>query len=301
MSSVLRSSRYKRRAVAALTLLVVLWVLVGAQPATSLGLLRVHVIDVGQGDAIYIKLPNGDDLLVDGGKPAAGPTVVAYLLAQGVDDLELLVATHGDEDHIGGLPAVLAAYTVEAAWLDSQDCATQVCARFYQGLAAQGTPVTLVRAGTSETRGDVALLVLNPAEPLYADRNNNSVVLRLSLGTVDVLLTGDAETGAEGRMLASGLPLEAEILKVAHHGSNSSSGAEFLAVVQPKAALISVGSNSYGHPREEVLQRLAAAGATVWRTDRVGTLVVTTDGTHYSLYGETQYRLFIPLVARSWN
>ena len=133
-------------------------------------------------------------------------------------------------------------------------------------------------------------------------------MLRVSYGSVDLLLTGDAESGAEGRMVRSELPLDAEVLKVSHHGSNSGSGAEFLSAVAPQEAIISAGPNSYGHPRAEVLQRLANVGASVWRTDLDGTIVVTTDGTTYSVtteFGPTPtptvivvYRVFLPAIIR---
>ena len=243
----------------------------------------VTFIDVGQGDSCWLHLPNGDDVLVDGGKPQAGPAVVAYLNEHGVADIELMVATHGDADHIGGLIDVLASMPVAEAWLDSQTCTTAMCQEFYQALADNGVVTATVRMGESYSWGEVAALVLNPSEPLYADKNENSVVLRVSYGSVDFLLTGDAETGAENRMLNSGLPLEAEILKVAHHGSSSSSSPAFLSAVSPEVAVISVGPNPYGHPTEQTLARLQAVGATIYRTDHHGTIVITTDGYTYSL------------------
>ena len=216
--------------------------------AVHVPLLAAHFIDVGQGDSCWLHLPNGDDVLVDGGKPQAGPTVVAYLQQHGVDDIELMVATHGDADHIGGLLDVLGSMPVDVAWLDSQTCSTQTCADFYQALDSHDVITGIVRMGESYVWGGVTALVLNPSEPLYTNKNENSVALRVSLGSVDLLLPGDAETGAEGRMLRSGLPLDAEILKVAHHGSNSSSSAAFLGAVRLQEAIISVGPNPYGHP-----------------------------------------------------
>ncbi len=245
-------------------------------------------INVGQGDSCWLRLPNGDDVLVDGGEPQAGPTVVAYLQQQGVTDIDLMVATHGDSDHIGGLLSVLDAMPVHEAWLDSQDCTTATCLDLYQAFTDHGVVTAIVRMGETHEWGAVTALVLNPSEPLYADKNENSVVLRIGYGTVDLLLTGDAETGAEGRMLSSGLPLSAEVLKVAHHGSNSSSSASFLSAVGPQRAIISVGPNSYGHPRAEVLQRLADVGAIIYRTDIDGTIVVSTDGVTYTVVRENQ-------------
>ena len=249
----------------------------------SAGSMSVTFIDVGQGDCSWLHLPNGDDVLVDGGKPEAGPTVVAYLEEHGVTDIELMVATHGDADHIGGLIDVLASMPVAEAWLDSQTCNTATCQEFYQSLADNDVVTVTVRMGENYSWGEITALVLNPSEPLYADKNENSVVLRISYGSVDFLLTGDAETGAENRMVNSGHPLEAEILKVAHHGSSSSSSPTFLSAVRPEVAVISVGPNPYGHPSEQTIARLQAVGATVYRTDQHGTIVVTTDGYTYSV------------------
>ena len=198
--------------------LLCLWALVLTVPdpiaTANSSTLTAHFIDVGQGDSCWLHLPNGDDVLVDGGKPQAAPTVVAYLQQHGVDDIELMVATHGDADHIGGLLDVLGSMPVDVAWLDSQTCTTQTCADFYQALDSHGVITDIVRMGESYVWGGVTALVLNPSEPLYANKNENSVTLRVSLGSVDLLLTGDAETGAEGRMLGRGLPLDAEVLKV---------------------------------------------------------------------------------------
>jgi len=258
----------------------------GIHASANAGTLTVHFIDVGQGDSCWLHLPNGDDILVDGAKPQAGPTVVAYLSSHGVTDIELMVATHGDADHIGGLLDVLAAIPVGEAWLDSQTCTTGACLDFYQALADHGVVTATVRMGESYAWGEVTALVLNPSEPMYADKNENSVVLRVSYGNVDFLLTGDAGTGAEGRMLASGLPLDAEVLKVGHHGSDSSSSVAFLVAVASQEAVISVGPNAYGHPRSEVLQRLTAVGATIWRTDEVGMIVITSNGVTYTVMTE---------------
>lgn len=263
-----------------------------AQPLTA------HFIDVGQGDSCWLHLPDGRDILIDGGKPAAGPTVVAYLTTNSVTDIDLMVATHGDYDHIGGLLDVLEAIPVTEAWLDSQTCTTATCRQFYQSLANHNVVTATVRVGETYPWGDVTALVLNPSEPLYSDKNENSIVLRISYDSTDILLTGDTETGAEGRMMASGLPLDAEILKVGHHGSNSSSSADFLATVGPSEAVISVGPNSYGHPREEVLQRLTDVGAEIWRTDEVGTIIVTTEAGQYTIMpaDAAPNQLCLPLI-----
>ena len=264
--------------------------------------LSVTFIDVGQGDSCWLHLPNGDDVLVDGGRPRAGPTVVAYLEEHSIADIDLMVATHGDADHIGGLIDVLASMPVAEAWLDSQTCTTLTCQEFYQALVDNGVVTATKRMGEFHTWGEVTALILNPSEPLYADKNENSVVLRVSYGSVDFLLTGDVETGAENRMLNSGNPLGAEILKVAHHGSSSSSSPAFLSAVSPEVAVISVGPNQYGHPTEQTLSRLQEVGATIYRTDEHGTIVITIDGSTYSVSPsqELTHTVLLPLVLKSY-
>ena len=258
----------------------------------------IGVMELGGGLGLT---PKPDDGL--GGKPQAGPTVIAYLDQHGVTDIDLMVATHGDADHIGGLIDVLESMPVAEAWLDSQTCTTLTCQEFYQALADNGVVTATVRMGESYPWGGVTALVLNPSEPLYADKNENSVVLRVSYGSVDFLLTGDAETGAENRMLSSGHPLEAEILKVAHHGSSSSSSPAFLCGVGPEVAVISVGPNSWGHPTEQTLSRLQAVGATIYRTDQQGTITVTTDGSTYSVSvsEELTKTVFLPIILNAYS
>lgn len=275
-----------------------------ASPVAAPGLMTVHIINVGQGDAILLALPGGQRVLVDGGPTAAGPTVVAHLDSLGVTHLDLIIATHGHADHIGGLSHVIRSRPVAAVWADSWDCSTLTCRTFYQSISEQGIVTDTARAGHVFDWGAAQGLVVHPADPLAAHPNDRSVVLLVTYGSVDVLLTGDAEAAAEVQMLSSGLPLAAEILKVAHHGSESSTTPAFLAAVAPRDALISVwASNPYGHPRQAILDRLTASGVEVWRTDLEGSIVVSTDGNSYSMSAESgrrapplTWRTYLPIV-----
>jgi len=253
----------------------------GTPPATP-PTFTVHFIDVGQGDATLIEV--GEiDIVVDGGR--SGSRVLPYLAGQEVPDIDLLVATHPDADHIGGLDEVLEQYDVLEVWTNGATSGTQAYQDFAGAVGMEGAVERQIRRGYSTQYGGVTLTVLHPAEPLTGDTNGDSVVLRLSCGSVDVLLTGDATEDSEASMLADpSVDLDADVLKVGHHGSRTSTTDAFLDAVTPTDAVISVGAgNTYGHPAQETLGRLAAHGATVYRTDLNGTVVLTSDCSTYSI------------------
>jgi len=256
-------------------------------PPTAIGLLQVTFLDVEQGDAAWIKTPDGWDILIDGGEKSQGPGLVSYLQSHGVSDIEFLVLTHPHDDHVGGLIAILENMEVDEALTNCQSYDSATYREFQELLLDKAIPTTCVRDGNNFAWGDnISADAVNPPDPLMTAPdpiNNNSVVLRISYGTIDFLFTGDIESEAEAEILARGRTVEAEILKVAHHGSQYSSTAPFLTAVDPEMAVISVGPNSYGHPTAEAIQRLRDADATIYRTDLNGTIVVITDGTTYSV------------------
>jgi len=248
------------------------------------GKIEVHFIDVGQADAIYISLPDKNDILIDAGNVGDRSAVINYLKGKQVDDIELMIATHPHEDHIGGLPAVLDAYKVERIIDSGKAAGTNI----YKEYAAKATTEGAIWEQDNHqviTLGNTTLQILT-GNDTWNDLNDYSVVCRLDTGEIELLFTGDAEKPAETALTEQ---LYAEILKVGHHGSNSSSSPAFLSKVKPEAAIISVGlNNQYGHPTNDTIQRLLAAGAAVYRTDLNGTVVVTTDGKTYSITSEHQ-------------
>lgn len=256
----------------------------------------VAFISVGQGDAILVRDGNGYDVLVDGGRPSAGAIVLAYLRQVGVDDLEAVLATHADQDHIGGLIDILHAddIPVESALYNGYPGDTQTWVQFVEAVAAEGLTLMPVQYPQTLTWGGVSAQVLNPVSNLPTpEQNEASVVLSLAIGQVDLLLTADISAQTESELLARGPSLQAEVLKVAHHGSQYSSSLDFLKAVEPVEAIISVGDNSYGHPAPETMQRLISVGARLWRTDFSGTVGVTSDGSSYSLTPRLNY---LPLI-----
>lgn len=246
------------------------------------GRLHVYFLDVGQGDAILIRAPDGRQILVDGGpSPTALLNELGDLLPFWDRDLDLVVLTHPDGDHVTGLIPLLDRYRVAQALDVPQSDTAAAAAAWRERLTAAKTPRAYAQRGMRLPVGDLHITVLNPAAtPLRgtaSDENNNAIVLRLDYGQTSLLLTGDAETEAEAALLAAGLPLRADVLKVGHHGSNGSTSAPFVAAVAPHVAVIQVGAgNTFGHPNPEVLKRLA--GAQVYRTDQQGRIEVVSDG-----------------------
>lgn len=275
-------------------------------PSAASGVLAVTFVDVGQGDAAWLNTPDGWDILIDGGKETEGPGLVSYLQGHGVTDIEVLILSHSHSDHIGGLVTVLENMEVDQALTNCQPYSTDVYQTFLDLLNAKGIAITCVRDGDAFAWGShISAAAVNPPEPLMSgtasDTNNNSIVLRVTYGTVDLLFTGDVEWEAEAAILARGPTLEAEILKVARHGSDSSSTPAFLTEVDPEEAIISVGaSNPYGHPASQALQRLRSAGATVYRTDLHGTILVETDGSGYWVHPERHVWIYLPLGLRAF-
>lgn len=270
--------------------LALLWlVLLLSSPALAADLV-LEAIDVGQGDALLLTSPSGKRILVDGGPPEAGPVLAAALRRRGVDALDLLVISHPHLDHVGGLDDVLRVappkLVIDPGVVPSHDAANDDPIGAYRALLralkGMGVPHQVVRAGRRFDIGGAEVEVLGPPEP-YIERtrsepNANSLVLRVRYGEVFLLLTADAEPETERWLLRDRKKLRAQVLKVAHHGGRHSSTREFLEAVRPQVAVISVGANDYGHPAPATLQRLADVGAKVLRTDRHGTVRITTDG-----------------------
>jgi competence protein ComEC len=246
----------------------------------------VHFINVGQGDSIYIKAPNGEDILIDGGNKD-GSDVVAYLKKQKVKDIEFMIATHPDADHIGGLDEVLKAFPVKNVYAPKVSHTTQAYKDFLTAVKNKKLMIKTAKADvTLSIKGVIAKFVGPVKAYSTSDTNDWSAVLKITYGKNSFLFTGDAETKAETDMIKAKKDLRADVLKVGHHGAKTSTSTAFLNAVKPKYAVISVGKNSYGHPTKEVLNRLKAAKVTVYRTDQKGTIVFTSNGSKLSVKTE---------------
>lgn len=270
-----------------------------AEPAPQL--MTVAFLDVGQGDATLIRDGNGFDVLVDGGNKGASDYLIKYMKEANVDDLEIVLATHADRDHIGGLIGVIESneIPVESVYYNGYPGSTQTWIEFSDAVTAAGLNLYKAKYPDTYTWGGINVHVLNPIEGwIDPDQNKASVVLRMDYANSSVILPADIDTNIETQLPGRAVTLEADVLKVAHHGSKNSTSETFLAAVMPREAIISVGSNAYGHPSIETISRLDANDIGIWRTDAIGTIFLSTDGEAIELLPKL---VFIPSAMNSFE
>ncbi|MCF6466390.1 ComEC/Rec2 family competence protein [Clostridium sp. Cult2] len=247
---------------------------------TKTEVLKVHYIDVGQGDSIFIELPNGQTSLIDGGPGSNSKTVVNYLKKQNVKKIDYLIATHPHEDHIGGLPEVIKSFDIGSIYMPDITHTTKAFENLLLAIKNKGKKITITKAGDELiNEKNLKYEALAPSSDSYDNLNNYSIVLKLKYKNNAFLFMGDAEKPSEDEILAAGYDIKADVIKVGHHGSNSSSGGRFITNVSPHHAVVSCGKgNSYGHPHKETVNRFTGNNIKLYRTDRDGTIVFTSDG-----------------------
>lgn len=241
-------------------------------------LFSLTILDVGQGLSVLVQA-DGEYLLYDGGGRGASSYVVAYLQQYGVTELEWLVASHYDEDHISGLVGALHTTPVEQALMPDYTTDTQIYQSLQNALAEKAVTVTYPAQGDTFSLGGAEIQIVGPKNCDYDSDNSNSLCLRIEYGDFRCLLTGDAEQDAERDMAASRQDLSCDVYVVGHHGSSSSTSEELLEVASPRYAFLSVGAgNAYGHPTEQTLDALRQHGVALYRTDTQGEVTVYSDG-----------------------
>ena len=266
--------RFKRY----LCVLLILAHLLIYAPALAFAGLTVTFLDVGQGAGAIIQC-DGEVMMYDGGGSSSSSLVYSYLRKTlGIEHIDVMVASHPHEDHIGGLSGALNACSVGTIYSPVTEYDSKQFSSLLKYAGKQGLSLTVPSVGDTFMIGSATATFLSPAKA-YENVNDTSLVVRIVYGETSFVFTGDAEWDAEHDMVASRADLSATVLSVGHHGSNTSSSYVFLREVMPQYAVISVGKgNSYGHPTENVLSRLRDAGAQVYRTDLQGTITCTSDG-----------------------
>lgn len=241
------------------------------------GTLKVHYIDVGQGDATLITC-DGHHMLIDAGGNDKGTYVQDYLQRQGVEHLDYAIGTHPDADHIGGLDVILYKFDTDLVMMPDYEKDTRTYDDVIQTIKNRTQKLKVPEPGQSYKLGNAVFTVVAPNKK-YGDGNNNSIVLVLQNGRNRFLFTGDAELEAEKDILFAGWDIAADVYKVGHHGSACSSSEAFLEAVGASCGVISVGTgNSYGHPDAGTLKRLTENGMQIIRTDEKGTIIASSDG-----------------------
>ena len=251
--------------------------------------MKVHFINVGQGDSTFIQLASGQKILIDAGTDQAGETVVAYLKSLGVTRLDYVIATHPDADHIGGIEDVLKAFEVDN-FIDSGKVHTsKTYENMLEAIKEEGSHYVVPNTGqyiVNDSALQSYLKIIN-ANPNATETNDASLVVEAGYCSKDVLLMADASTTIEQNLLATNKVSQVEILKAGHHGSSSSSSLNFLNTVKPQTVILSYAKdNSYGHPHQTVLNNINTIGATMYATAQDGTIVVTADCNGYSVNGK---------------
>lgn len=255
------------------------------------GRLTLSVFDIGQGDAVFLTAPNGNQVLIDGGPDAAVLAKLGGVMPFWDRSIDLVILTHPHADHLAGLLRVVERYKIGMVLESGVNHSIPEYDLWHDALAARGIPVVVAERGeVIRVASDLAISVLAPFRSFAGASPRNvhdaSIVLFLRHASSTALLMADAEMATERELLAAGDPVEsgirAEFLKVGHHGSKTSTIEGFLAAVGPRLAAISAGRrNRYGHPAQEILDRLAAFGVKVYRTDRDGTLTFVSDGKEF--------------------
>ncbi len=268
----------------------------GYQPynkSTTASNLISHYIDVGQGDCEFIEFPDGQTMLIDAGPAESGSKIVRYIRNLGYDYIDYIIATHPHADHIGGMKQVIDAFDFGTVYMPNAETNTSTYEKLLTTIKNKNKKIKTAKAktkiGNLNNSSYITVETLAPNGNEYESLNDYSVVLKITYGKVRLLYMGDAETISEDEILKKNYDVSADVIKVGHHGSATSSSQKFVNRVKAQYAIFSLGAdNDYHHPHTQVVNRWKKAGAQILRTDEYGTMVLTTDGNTFDIDTEKE-------------
>ena len=252
------------------------------KPIYNNQILEIHFIDVGQGDSIFIELPNTQTMLIDAGESWKSTTVINYINDQGYTKLDYVIGTHPHADHIGGLAQVINNFSIGNIYMPKAVSTSKTYENLLSTIANKGLSVTTAKAGVNIiNQNDLKIDIIAPNSSSYSNLNNYSAVIKITYGSKKFLFMGDAETKSESEILTD---VSADVIKIGHHGSDTSSSQNFINRVKPIYAIVMVGSgNKYDHPYIDILNKWENSGAKIYRTDINGNIVVSSNGQNLNI------------------
>jgi competence protein ComEC len=274
----IKSLRKKWIYITLITTVLIVFTRITPVKAAANGQLKVHFIDVGDADCILIQQGN-KSMLIDAGNNLDEDVIKKYLLNLGIDRFDIIVGTHVDEDHIGSMDAIINDFEIDKIYMPQSDTTTKYLEDVMEAVRKKGLQVTAPVSEEVFNLGEAVCTILAPVSMGYEKLNNYSIVIKLQYGNTSFLFTGDAESVSEREMMRRGFDLSADVLKLGHHGSISSTSDEFLDRVNPQYAVIMLGrNNNYRHPHKRIMEKLKVKKIKVYRTDEKGTVVAESDG-----------------------
>ena len=253
-------------------------------PVEKIDGFEIHYLDVGQADATAVFLPDGKTMLIDGGNSGDGVIIKKHLKRYGIKRIDYIVSTHPHEDHIGGLSYVINSFDIGEIYMPKVSYDSAIYTQLLETISSYGYTINSAKKGVCITENDeYKAEILSPIRDEYDDMNHYSVIMKLTYKDTSYLFTGDAEVVNEKDLSGD---ISADVLKVGHHGSDTSSSEDFLDRVNPEIAVIHVGkNNSYNHPHNVVIERLNERNIKILRTDMDGTIIIKSDGVNITYEG----------------